>query len=405
MEIMELYGWQKEIVKAEGNVGVKGPRQSGKSEAVAKQIEERAKKYPKSISLITSPSERQENFLFEKLKRNLGEFYKYKKRPTLKMLVLANGSIIYKFPTGPTGVYVEGLSSVDFLYIDESKAMAERGFDALLPMLAEPRSRGLGWVTMLSSTHGHVNQTFKNIFKEGSGWKLFNITSKDCPHLTPEFLQGEKERLGELRYRAIWEGEFIDFEQKYFSKELLDKLFVLKSWTLRENWSQYKTYFLGIDPARTGKCGAGFVVIEVERGRGKVIYAELLHGNSMVELMKKAEQLHHMFKFRRIYIDTGGVGAGLYDFLHEKYPILVKDLNNASRGEGGKILKEDLYSNVLRLIETGKLESVNDLKLRESMDNIEWDGEKITGKNTDLAEALVRACWGMREKNYEPKII
>jgi len=402
---MELYEWQKEIVKCEGNCGIRGPRQSGKSEAVAKQIEERALKYPKSISLITSPSERQENFLFEKLKRNLGERFRYKKKPTQRRLLFPNGSIIYKFPTGPTGTYVEGLSSVDFLYIDEAKAMFERGFDALLPMLAEPRKRGLGWVTMLSSTHGHVNQTFKNIFKPESKWKQFNITSKDCPHLTAEFLEGEKQRLGELRYRAIWEGEFIDFDQKYFTKELLDKVFTLKSWTLRENYSEYKKYYLGIDPARMGKCGAGFIVVEVEKDVVRVIFTQLIKHNTMMELMRNTERLNSMFKFRKIYIDTGGVGAGLFDFLNAKYPRLMVDLNNASRGEGGKILKEDLYSNCQRLMETGKLFSINSLELRESLDGIEWDGERITGKKSDLAEALIRACWGIREKNYEPKII
>jgi hypothetical protein len=354
--------------------------------------------------LITSPSERQENFLYDKLKRNLGDKFKYKRKPTLKLMIFPNGSRIYKYPTGPTGVYVEGLSSVDFLYIDEAKAMGERAFDALLPMLAEPRKRGLGWVTMLSSTHGHINQTFKNACKKESGWKVFHVSAEECPHISKEFLEGEKKRLGEKRYRAIWCGEFIDFETRVFNEDLLNKLFVLKEWKLTER-DERKKYFLGIDPAGKGKCGAGFVIIEFDGRNAKVVHVEITFENSMVDLFKRVERLNQMFKFKRVYIDTGGIGAGLYDFLHEKYRSLIKDLNNSTKGEHGKILKEDLYSNAVRWIEEDKLISIQNKELRESMENMSFDGEKITGKNSDLTEAFVRACWGLKEKNYEPKII
>jgi hypothetical protein len=89
-------------------------------------------------------------------------------------------------------------------------------------------------------------------------------------------------------------------------------------------------------------------------------------------------------------------------------------INNASKriqvqGEDKKkgILKEDLYSNALMLMETGKLELISDLGLLRSLKSITYEyGEmktgyknvKIYGDYAHLAEAMVRACWCIKER-------
>ena len=69
-----------------------------------------------------------------------------------------------------------------------------------------------------------------------------------------------------------------------------------------------------------------------------------------------------------------------------------------------KILKEDLHSHTLMLMETGKLELISDLSLLRSLKSItfEYTGDrrlKIFGDYSHLTEALVRACWCLREKS------
>ena len=66
---MELYNWQKEVIETEGNLTIRGGRQVGKSEAVAERIVYLSKKYAPCKILITSPSERQEDYLYFKVKR------------------------------------------------------------------------------------------------------------------------------------------------------------------------------------------------------------------------------------------------------------------------------------------------------------------------------------------------
>jgi hypothetical protein len=403
---LKLYNWQEEIVKTEGDLTIRGGRQVGKSEAVAERIVYLAKKYPACRILITSPSERQENFLFEKVKRVLGERYKYRKRPTLQHLWLANNTNIYKFPVGRTGVYVEGLSSIDFIFIDEAHNMTERAWDAILPMLAEPKKRGLGWITMLSNTRGKPEGTFYESFKETSNYKKIHISAEDCPHISKEFLEEEKKRIGESRYKMIWCGEFVEIDYRFFSKELIKRAIRLKTWTFAENYSAQRKYVIGIDPARFGKDKAGIVVGEImSQEKIRIIHSEAIKKCSLVELMRIVENLDSRFHFSRFYIDGIGVGAGFVDFMKEKFKFKIIELNNSARGKDSLRLKEDLYSNTQRLFELDRIDLISDEKIKNSLESIDYDGEEFTGKETDITEALIRACWSMKEIIYTPKII
>src|SRR3990167_5788179 len=238
---MELYDWQKEFINYNGDVALKGGRQIGKSIAAASRIKRLLLEYPGCTILLISPSERQENFIYETF-RQLFKNSDFRKRVTLHHAFHKNGSQVFKFPVGPSGVYVEGLSSVDFLFIDESIRMPEEVFDAILPMLAEPKKRGLGWITMLGNTRGKPYGMFRDAFKEGSGWETISISSEDVEHIDKDFLAKEKIRLGEMRYKMIYLGEFVEFDYKFFPKEVLDNTFTLKSWTFRENYLEQFKY-------------------------------------------------------------------------------------------------------------------------------------------------------------------
>lgn len=401
---MEMYPWQKEFIDYNGNITLKGGRQVGKSIAAAHRIIRLAKAFPGSTTLITSPSERQENYIYEKVKNIIGTKEKFLRRPTQTIMRLANGSIIFKFPVGKAGIYIEGLSSVDFLFIDEALRMPEESYDAIIPMLAEPKKRGLGWITLLSNTRGKPEGFFYDSFKRDD-FKKFSINAEDCPHISKEFLIEEKLRLGDMRYTMIYVGDFVEFDYKFFSTELLTRIFTLKSWTMKENYSKSKKYYLGIDPARFGKNKAGFVVTELFNDNMIFIHSETVKKSSMVDLFNLVQKLHSLFNFQNIYVDGGGVGGGLVDFLTEKFGHKIIDLNNGSKGKTGKILKEDLYSNCLRLMEIGKLKGVYNKDLIQSLANINYDGEEFFGKETDLAEAAIRSCWAVKDSTYTPKII
>lgn len=102
------------------------------------------------------------------------------------------------------------------------------------------------------------------------------------------------------------------------------------------------------------------------------------------------------------------------DILHQRLgKRKIVGLDNATKrieeqGEEKKrgIFKQDLYANTLLLMETDKLSIINHLKLLRSMKSITYEYSesistrnlKIYGTYTHLTEALVRACWCIKER-------
>lgn len=402
---MDFYDWQKQIINYEGNVTVRGGRQTGKSWAVAERIKYLSEKFPESRHLIISASGRQSNYLYEKLKDLIGKSKSnYEGRVTLDHMKRKNGSEIFRYDVGMTGIYIEGLSSIDFIYADEAIHIGKKVWDSIMPMLLEPSKRGLGWITLLSATKGKPKGFFFESFQRDDFLKI-QIKSCDVPHADLNFLETERKRLGETMYKVIYEGEFDENATKYFAKEIVERCIKIGFWNLKDIKKEYD-YYLGIDPARYGKSKAAFAVSEW-RGRDDlaIVYGEELKKSSLIDLKNKTEELDNQIKFRKLFIDDGGFGAGLIDILEKKFRSRLRPMNNNSATlEKGKILKEDLYSNCLRLLEEGKLQLVNQKEIIDGLLDVEVDDEdKIVG--TDMSEAIARACWCIKEKNIKPYII
>src|SRR3990167_5908534 len=220
LSVSELYDWQKKIVEHKGNVTIRGGRQDGKSFAAATRIVKIAWEYPGEKTLIIAASERQENYLYEQVRQLIGKGYTG--RSTLTLTKLDNGHEIWKFPVGQTGMYLEGLSNIAFLYADEAIHIPQRVWNSILPMIAEPRNRGLGWITLLSTTRGKPKGYFFESFSRKDFLQI-HIKSEDCPHISKEFLDEERKRLGERMYKVIYDGEFDEEAMNYFPSEIIDR--------------------------------------------------------------------------------------------------------------------------------------------------------------------------------------
>ena len=391
---MKLDNWQIEVVKHEGNVTIRGGRQVGKSLAVAKRIVYFAKKYPGSVSLIIAASERQESYLLDKVMVELGK-HKFRIRPTLTRLWLDNDSRILKYPVGKTGEYVKG-EAIDFLYCDEAMFIPERVYKSVLPMLVISREKGLGWETLLSTTDKEPVGYFFESFSDPD-FKEFTISAEECPRISEEYLKKQKEKLSNKEYRTIWLAEFIEEFNKYFTREIIEKAMDFKIWSSLPN-KKYD-YFLGIDIAGRGRDKEAYVCGELKKGKLKAVHYETLTESTMQDTINMTEKLDEKLDFGRIYIDSAGIGIGYEDIMTEKFERRVIGLNNAKKSEeGGRILKEDLYSNCLRLMEQGILKLKYDEELKNALLAIRLEEGKISGRNDHIVEALVRMCWCMKEE-------
>ena len=96
----------------------------------------------------------------------------------------------------------------------------------------------------------------------------------------------------------------------------------------------------------------------------------------------------------------------------EKVGRRVVGINNSSRSidkEGKrklKIMKEDLYSNLIVLMEQGKIQLVSIPEIVKSLSSVQFEytsegNLKIYGSNTHIAEAMTRAAWSIKTKGLK----
>lgn len=405
VKILEYYPWQKVILNHKGDMVIRGTRQGGKTETVAELIYSRAMNYPGLRSLIIGASERQENFLYEIVRDKIGG--DYVGRSTLTYTKLPNGHEIFKFPIGTTGKFLEGLASVDFLYVEEGIHVKDKAMDSIIPMLAEPSGRGFGWSTYLSSTMGKP----KGFFFDACTNKNFleiQVRAKMCPHISKEFLAKELERLGQVQFDVVYNGEFDENANKYFPKEVVMRNVRIGSFS-KKDIDPNGEYYGGIDPATSGRSKAAWGVIRILGKRAQILHGEEMQTSTFTEMRSKTIQLDNLFKARRWFYDNNGLGQGFDEFFEKYKPLRrkLRGLNNREAGKFGKILKEDMYSNVLGGLEDNEIDIVDDPIIINGLLNVEVEGppgeEKIIG--TDMSEAVIRACWGIKEKYIKPRIL
>jgi len=446
--------WQQEVIDYKGSVTIRAGRQVGKSTTVGKRRAEQMLEYKDSISLIIAPAQRQSSQLFAKtmswlqlkheevlakaggfkaspkysIKRNSERRRQFEndkgifnETPTKTTIVLKKdfskpqhinnqGSVCYALPAGKTGVYLRTYS-LDFLDIDEAAYVPENVYTALRPMLAvSQKKRGLGWESLLSTPFGKGGFFYDS--HHSADYRQWHISSEKCERISSAFLKKEKERLTKIEYAQEYLGEFVDEFQQFFPTALIKQQMTFMSWDFKTDYKKDCKYFLGVDFARYGQDENAFVVAEMQpNGFMRVVNVETTERVSLDKTYTHILMKDDKYNFNRIFVDDGGLGAGITDMLIAKLGRRVLGLNNASRtvdpeGKKGKIFKEDLYSHASMLLEQGKLEMINSVLLARSLKSMtfEYTSDKnvrITGKYSHLAEAFVRACWAPKAKGLK----
>jgi hypothetical protein len=204
-------------------------------------------------------------------------------------------------------------------------------------------------------------------------------------------------------------GEFVEEFNYYFPTALIKQCCKLLEWKTEEMSKSY-SYALGVDIARYGGDENAFVIVETKDGETlRAVKIRTSIRVSLTDTIGRIIDLDKKFNFKKIFIDDNGIGAGVTDVLIEKLGRRVEGINNSSKTIDKeakrrlKILKEDLYSNLLVLMESGKIEMLNLPELKRSLMSINFEYTensflKISGSYSHIAEALVRACWFLKAK-------
>ena len=403
-----LDDWQKEVMNTKGNIVLRSGRQVGKSFIISHKVGEYAVKNKKKTVLVIAAVERQAQLLFEKILTYVHDNYrayikKGKDKPTKSKLTLNNGTVIHCLPSGLSGYGIRGYT-VDLLVADEAAFIPEDVWTAVTPMMAITK----GNIIMLSTPFGRGGY-FYECFNDPS-YTTFHVSSEDCPRKNQEFLDREKGRMSDLQYAQEYLGEFIDELRQFFPTDLIRSCMTLQDGKIPP--SIIGENFLGVDVARMG--GDETVLVSLKRNDRKTRLKQtdmlITKKTYLTETVKMIKVMDSKYNYKKIYIDDGGLGVGVFDPLLEDQQTKRKvvPINNASRSidrnsQRKKLLKEDLYTNLLVLMQKGKIDLWDNPDLLLSLKSVQAEYKngklKIFGKYTHITEALIRAAWCMKDKS------
>ena len=438
--------WQVKVLDYTGNIALRTGRQVGKSETIGKKATRLAVEHDNITILMIAAAQRQSSEIFQKTLKSLYKLHEalikkaggfkpnaklsarqnndnrrgfeqehglFTEMPTRTEANLKNGTRILSLPTGKTGSFIR-CYTVDILIGDEAAFIAEPVWVAIRPMLATSKQmRGLGWEILLSTPFGKGGHYYEACYDPD--FLHIHISSEDCLRIDKAFLSKERKKLSRLEYAQEYLGEFVDEFNQFFPTALVKARMSFIGWEFKAQYNKAYKYYLGVDIARYGADENAFIVAEMDhRGDLKIVLSETTDRRSITDTVGHILYLDNIFKFRRLFIDSAGVGGGAYDLLIEKLGTRrLVGLENARRkftdeGEERKkgILKEDLYSNAAVLMEAEnpvKINIIADTKLLRSLKSMTYEytsdkNLKIYGKYSHLAEAFVRACWCIKEK-------
>jgi hypothetical protein len=421
--------WQKEILEATGNICLCIGRQSGKSEIIAIKTAEYICNNPKKKVLIISITEDQAQRMLQKIIMHI--YRNYPKmiaggrdkttnkllKPTQHEINLTNKSQAITRAVGQYGLGVLGMT-VDVVVPDEAAYLPEAIWTAITPMLLT--TGGSMW--LLSTPNMHQGYFYDAYTKPEMGFKTFYHTSEEVAEKRPEpqrsimlqHLEREKARMTELEYAQQYKAQFLEELNQLFPDELIKQSQSLQRCNSISisNPIPEGTYYLGVDVARMGGDETTFEVFEQKDGiylQRENIINKYTYTTQTIDKILELDRLYH---FRKIYIDDGGLGAAVLDQLldEDQTKRKVVAINNSSKAldhdenRKRKILKEDLYLNLKRMLERGKVKLLNDPEILISLKSVVLENSKtgevrIYGRYTHIVEGIIRAIWADRDKH------
>jgi phage terminase large subunit-like protein len=408
---IELDEWQSEVFNAEErNLIICSGRQVGKTTTIGAKVVKFAAENAKSKILIVSRTQKQSGYLFEMVKHLLidcrigldGE-------PTQTRAILKNGSMIYSLPSGWTGAGLRFLTA-NLLVLEEAAYIPDEVYTTIRPMIATTA----GQTIMFSTPNGPAGFFFQCYHDKS--FRRWLVPSTECKRIPYEFLKEEKRRMTKIEFEREYEGKFTHVQDGLIDIDLIHQQM------RKYECNPHNIHFLGVDVARFGKADSVIAYCEWNREKHKahICNVDIIRGKK-----RTTHLIGHILNtvknkglnIKKIIVDETGVGGGPVDALVEQLgKRMIIGVNNASRsidktseGRRRRFIKEDLYSNLIRMLEKETLTLDDDINILRSLRNVRFEYTtlghlKIFGPDSDIAEAIVRAVFPFVYKG-DPKRI
>jgi len=425
---IELDDWQNDVLQAEGDICLATGRQVGKTEILSRKAAMRMIK-KKTRVIIASLTEDQAELIIQRIGAYIQDHNKFllkkgRAAQTKHIVRLTNGSIAQSRAVGNTGASLRGFTA-DVFIGDEASRLPNDLWAAALPTLL--MTGGECW---LASTplgrQGYFWDCYEN--KDGH-WKVFKISSEEViknRKVSKQWTEAIRTKaLADLEYRkqtmpaVLFQQEycglFVENLMQWFPDELIRKC-MKKQRPAAIN--KDNKYFLGCDIGGRGGDDTALEIID-RSNRKQLVQVENIIKQGYMTTMVEREILHldSLYHFKQIYIDSAGIGVGVFDHLLETNQTKrrITSIENARRSldkdekRKKKLMKEDLYNNLLCLMERGEIFLLDDPEIFQSLKSVQFEikedkSVKIFGTYTHIAEGLIRAAWCAKDKSLNPFI-
>jgi hypothetical protein len=413
-------------------------RQVGKSVICGKDAGDYAIENPETEPIVMiAPTERQSQALFNKTLNYLVENFPESiagglNKPTKEKITLTTGVEIYCLPVGQSGLGIRFIT-IGRLYVDEASRVPEDVWEAITPALLTT-----GGDTILLSTpfgaEGEFYRTFINEDKAYDSFTRFSIDSEKVIRERPiseswteerrekaiRKLEQAKKRMSERQYAQEYLGKFMEGLHRWFLDKVIESACILKK---KETILPNRDYFMGCDIAHMGEDEGTIEILEKKRD-GKIEQVEniITKKTLTTETEDNIVRADLRYDCRKIGIDAGSGTMGTFIVEHLlRIPSIRKKIvpiNNAKRvidrdGSSVKLMKIDLYENLLALMEQGIIKLLDDDEVIDSLSSVQYEyvikeGEqtklRIFGNYTHIAEGLIRAAWLANQKSLNLSI-
>lgn len=211
--------WQRKVLRSTApRLHLNCSRQVGKSTVTSLVALHRALYVPDSTVLIISPSDRQSGELFLKVRGCHAALGKPldPAQENVHLLRLENGSRILSLPASESNI--RGFTA-DLLLIDEAAYVGDALYQSVSPMLAVSGGR----LVAMSTPAGKRGWWYEA--SASDQWERVRVPASTCPRIPKDFLDGERERLGDAAFRSEYMCEFTDASGAAFSGADIDALF------------------------------------------------------------------------------------------------------------------------------------------------------------------------------------
>jgi hypothetical protein len=248
------YQWQVDVLSSfHKRKLINGARQSGKSTIISALPCHHAKFFPKSVSLVVAPTERQAVLDMERIKSFIAmdRYYTGIKRQSDEQIELLNGSLIYVVPA--TEKSARGYSSPDIIMLDEASRIDDTAYrSGIMPMLTDNEKCEL---VMISTPNGRTG--FYHNASNSARWERYEVRAPwdvvdlefrlvesvseqaykaarakqsirayySPRHRNRDEQQMNLEEMGPLMYRQEYCCEFVEPEDQVFGYEDIEAAF------------------------------------------------------------------------------------------------------------------------------------------------------------------------------------